>query len=100
MPACVLPPFPTRRSSDLGSPASFARSEKCGDHRDALQWHPCWSLGGVVATPSQHPTDPSRTCTGLPPRLPPPRAEEHTSELQSPCTLVCRLLLEKNKELH
>src|SRR2546426_5324863 len=27
----------------------------------------------------------------------PIRSEEHTSELQSPCNLVCRLLLEKNK---
>src|SRR2546426_8539083 len=25
------------------------------------------------------------------------RSEEHTSELQSPCNLVCRLLLEKKK---
>src|SRR5688500_19849258 len=25
------------------------------------------------------------------------RSEEHTSELQSPCNLVCRLLLEKNQ---
>src|SRR2546426_2817256 len=36
-------------------------------------------------------------------RLPDPRltgqqrSEEHTSELQSPCNLVCRLLLEKKK---
>src|SRR5256885_16322320 len=33
---------------------------------------------------------------------PPPhdgrRSEEHTSELQSPCNLVCRLLLEKKKK--
>src|SRR5438876_8586271 len=28
---------------------------------------------------------------------PPPRSEEHTSELQSPVHLVCRLLLEKKK---
>src|SRR5256885_3709156 len=28
------------------------------------------------------------------------RSEEHTSELQSPCNLVCRLLLEKKKRLH
>src|SRR5256885_7212507 len=28
---------------------------------------------------------------------PEPRSEEHTSELQSPCNLVCRLLLEKKK---
>src|SRR2546426_5725544 len=27
-----------------------------------------------------------------------PRSEEHTSELQSPCNLVCRLLLEKKKQ--
>src|SRR5256885_11874761 len=27
----------------------------------------------------------------------PRRSEEHTSELQSPCNLVCRLLLEKKK---
>src|SRR2546426_7586229 len=41
-----------------------------------------------------------------PRRRPPPgrgraattRSEEHTSELQSPCNLVCRLLLEKKKE--
>src|SRR2546426_6637352 len=28
------------------------------------------------------------------------RSEEHTSELQSPCNLVCRLLLEKKKPNH
>src|SRR2546426_6262240 len=28
----------------------------------------------------------------------PGRSEEHTSELQSPCNLVCRLLLEKKKQ--
>src|SRR2546426_9174351 len=28
------------------------------------------------------------------------RSEEHTSELQSPCNLVCRLLLEKKKKRH
>src|SRR2546426_1424111 len=31
-----------------------------------------------------------------PPRY---RSEEHTSELQSPCNLVCRLLLEKKKDM-
>src|SRR5256885_6952858 len=47
-----------------------------------------------------HPTDPD-TAWVLPmdgqsvwPRT---RSEEHTSELQSPCNLVCRLLLEKKK---
>src|SRR5256885_17272349 len=28
------------------------------------------------------------------------RSEEHTSELQSPCNLVCRLLLEKKTQQH
>src|SRR5688500_19226083 len=35
--------------------------------------------------------------TGLSPVC--PRSEEHTSELQSPCNLVCRLLLEKKKTM-
>src|SRR5256885_9915715 len=42
---------------------------------------------------------PSRAgCTTSWPRWGPSsaRSEEHTSELQSPCNLVCRLLLEKN----
>src|SRR5256885_9900326 len=34
--------------------------------------------------------------TGAPHRA---RSEEHTSELQSPCNLVCRLLLEKKKRI-
>src|SRR2546430_9197884 len=33
-------------------------------------------------------------------RTPPPRSEEHTSELQSQSNLVCRLLLEKKKKKH
>src|SRR5256885_12096482 len=47
------------------------------------------------------------SCDGRPPAFPrvlqqladrcPLRSEEHTSELQSPCNLVCRLLLEKKK---
>src|SRR5256885_2985630 len=34
------------------------------------------------------------------PVVPAARSEEHTSELQSPCNLVCRLLLEKKKHEH
>src|SRR2546426_3881573 len=36
-----------------------------------------------------------RTIRALKDATPPDRSEEHTSELQSPCNLVCRLLLEK-----
>src|SRR5256885_6628840 len=37
-----------------------------------------------------------------PPRIAAPalRSEEHTSELQSPCNIVCRLLLEKKNKKH
>src|SRR5256885_5149874 len=39
---------------------------------------------------------PARVCTSMSRRsMPRSRSEEHTSELQSPCNLVCRLLLEK-----
>src|SRR5256885_12363143 len=41
------------------------------------------------------PDDPERQGPGLL-----ARSEEHTSELQSPCNLVCRLLLEKKKKQH
>src|SRR5256885_12353583 len=46
---------------------------------------------------------PSRPCSRLAPGSREPccatkRSEEHTSELQSPCNLVCRLLLEKKKK--
>src|SRR5256885_12813853 len=51
---------------------------------------------------------PSPTLVALPKDVPasvlnltkkPGRSEEHKSELQSPCNLVCRLLLEKKKNL-
>src|SRR5256885_11512487 len=47
---------------------------------------------GPVAAPST-----STACRGV--RSSSTRSEEHTSELQSPCNLVCRLLLQK-KILH
>src|SRR2546426_7034948 len=42
-----------------------------------------------------HPRRPRRRAPAA--RTPAHRSEEHTSELQSPCNLVCRLLLEKKK---
>src|SRR6202142_4698294 len=41
---------------------------------------------------------PRRAGRGARPRHGRPRSEEHTSELQSPTNLVCRLLLEKKKK--
>src|SRR2546426_4632995 len=48
----------------------------------------------------RRPPGPGRqTCrSSLSARPGPWRSEEHTSELQSPCNLVCRLLLEKKKK--
>src|SRR2546426_2150295 len=42
-------------------------------------------------------TDFVRTYTVFLRKQKPKQSEEHTSELQSPCNLVCRLLLEKKK---
>src|SRR5256885_5216914 len=47
----------------------------------------------AAATNGPRPASRARRAHGL------PRSEEHTSELQSPCNLVCRLLLEKKKKL-
>src|SRR5256885_9623698 len=42
----------------------------------------------------------ARRSPGLPGSSARTRSEEHTSELQSPCNLVCRLLLEKKQHLY
>src|SRR6266446_9788687 len=51
---------------------------------------PARGVTGVAATTQS----PANVTT----RPPSTRSEEHTSELQSPCNLVCRLLLEKKKQ--
>src|SRR5438874_5183351 len=63
--------FPTRRSSDLGGRPRRVRRERVR-RRPVLLTHS---------------------------RSHPPRSEEHTSELQSRRDLVCRLLLEKKKQM-
>src|SRR5205807_763228 len=57
-----------------------------------------WSLAARVAVGILR----ASGCGSMPDRLPSPpttfsRSEEHTSELQSPCNLVCRLLLEPHR---
>src|SRR6266516_818044 len=54
-------------------------------------------LGGYLP---RRPGMPPRCAGRATGRLPPRRSEEHTSELQSPYDLVCRLLLEKKKKKH
>src|SRR5256885_2399612 len=57
---------------------------------------PACTAGGASSRRRCAATPPSRG-SARPPPPPRPRSEEHTSELQSPCNLVCRLLLEKKK---
>src|SRR2546426_2620598 len=59
----------------------------------------CVNVVGNEAWVSGVATD--KTFAGQPviTRVAAPRSEEHTSELQSPCNLVCRLLLEKKKKI-
>src|SRR2546426_12652504 len=54
----------------------------------------CLSSGSVL--PARALANGLRIYAGFLPRF--IRSEEHTSELQSPCNLVCRLLLEKKKK--
>src|SRR5438094_1136500 len=74
--------FPTRRSSDLGSMPS--RAAMSGE-----SWSPRTRREGLMGA--------LRLVLGdqLSPDI---RSEEHTSELQSPYDLVCRLLLEKKNK--
>src|SRR5256885_8326966 len=56
----------------------------------------------LFRSPCNGASRPARWARRWPPACCRPRSEEHTSELQSPCNLVCRLLLEKknNRVVH
>src|SRR3989454_1907813 len=71
----LVPPLGERAAELVGVPA-LPRGENGDAHR-----------GLVGLRPDEH-GDAARGEV---------RSEEHTSELQSPCNLVCRLLLEKKK---
>src|SRR5205807_6496035 len=86
--------FRRYRTSETGSwirrrrrPCEAIRRDRCGIGEK--RWRRC----GKPSAPRDK---------GLPRRAPEwriYRSEEHTSELQSPCNLVCRLLLEKKKNV-
>src|SRR4051794_41696641 len=74
------------RSATCGSDPGLCKSRlgvdgcaQCSCHRAGLDERLLVLLGGAIVADSR------------------PRSEEHTSELQSPVHLVCRLLLEKKK---
>src|SRR5437763_11465818 len=91
---CGWPPrdihsFPTRRSSDLeAAGAARALSHQTGSAAPS-------PVAGAAAARldfgPQHDRSSGRAGTHA-------RSEEHTSELQSPMYIVCRLLLEKTNE--
>src|SRR5688500_19672098 len=83
-----LPSFPTRRSSDLAH-APLRRSHVGGLGQE-VEGAGRGDLGPPIAAPCEQLVAPRAE-----PAL--QRSEEHTSELQSPCNLVCRLLLEKKQ---
>src|SRR5205807_9274352 len=84
--------FPTRRSSDLLFDfTSFAKIEVRGPGAAEFLERLCdnrvaRAVGALTYTQMLN------EAGGI------ERSEEHTSELQSPCNLVCRLLLEKKKK--
>src|SRR5207244_13075326 len=99
--SCPCPPrdlhsFPTRRSSDLSGVRRVARPMSTYAVHSL-----CWRIRKDEALREELRGDPRRVLARF--RLSDAereallRSEEHTSELQSPDHLVCRLLLEKKK---
>src|SRR5688500_19583246 len=90
-------PFPTRRSSDLardGHVVTMISSGEIARRYDVAGFK-------VIQLPVRYDNTmavPARISAFLL-FMARARSEEHTSELQSPCNLVCRLLLEKKKEV-
>src|SRR5947208_5136137 len=76
--------LPTRTAAELVFPTAAPSSSKTAP---------------FPTTPANSPGVGAFISRGRPSPTRPRRSEEHTSELQSPDHLVCRLLLEKKKEI-
>src|SRR5256885_10756572 len=87
-PRSTLFPYTTlfRSGSQVEASDEEAEYEVVQDGIDESHDDDQQRIGRVRLTEVEHVVD--ETC----------RSEEHTSELQSPCNLVCRLLLEKTKQ--
>src|SRR5437764_4483535 len=92
----VLHSFPTRRSSDLvvRSTASRWRKPRAARLVCSESVRARWPDGRRTRLEKRNPDRPPARSA----RRTLARSEEHTSELQSPMYLVCRLLLEKKKK--
>src|SRR5205807_9275173 len=89
----ALPSFPTRRSSDLSPEArrallAYPWPGNVRELRNTIE------RAVLLSPPGSLELGPLRARRAQAERGS-DRSEEHTSELQSPCNLVCRLLLEK-----
>src|SRR5256885_10090567 len=87
-PRSTLFPYTTLfRSCSHGQSSNSPRHDpSTGSISSTVPTKACWRLCAAAA----------RMCWSVHYAIP-SRSEEHTSELQSPCNLVCRLLLEKKK---
>src|SRR3989454_8546265 len=83
------PSSPATRASLCQPAASTIRAASSSSDRVASLGRP-----NQVVPPSTN----SNSALSAAPLLVRPRSEEHTSELQSPCNIVCRLLLEKKED--
>src|SRR5256885_11727960 len=87
-PRSTLFPYTTLFRSRRPAPAATGQGVQRVGVRDRRAPEATWQTCMISASDRRWATCPS-ACT---------RSEEHTSELQSPCNLVCRLLLEKKKK--
>src|SRR5256885_9837456 len=85
-PRSTLFPYTTLFRSLVDEHPELARDGKIEQRREERR------RGRAPVVLLRHPRE--RGAKERPARV---RSEEHTSELQSPCNLVCRLLLEKKK---
>src|SRR5256885_10845886 len=95
-PRSTLFPYTTLfRSYENSSVYHLSHGRPFGERANVAEIH--------HVTAFHHPSEPGAagaafaTVAGPGPTHRAERSEEHTSELQSPCNLVCRLLLENNK---
>src|SRR5256885_9490446 len=89
---------PPHRTTLLPYTTPF-RSSPISQNLSPITYHLCGATGGRLQLPA---LDVAAALQGAQ-RLdvsPQVRSEEHTSELQSPCIFVCRLLLVKNNSAH
>src|SRR2546426_3145369 len=85
-PRSTLFPYTTLFRSTTAPPGRGRHTPPPSDRADWKRWH---DSAHLRAGQANHPRAPRPAAA---------RSEEHTSELQSPCNLVCRLLLEKKKK--